>query len=426
VSVAIHQDLERCFGDAVRANRFEALLAATGAGLDRLRQAYHDGTMPLLRLPERRDDLVALAPIADRLSAANDLIVLGTGGSSLGGKTLAALTDPTWLARAGRPRLHFLDNVDPATFTTLATSLVPRRAALLVISKSGSTAETLTQFLTLLPIFRAALGADVGRAVIAITEPTDNPLRRLVTEIGGTVIDHDPRIGGRYAVLSPVGVLPLMAAGLDPVALRQGAADVWQPILDGAPPERCSPARGAALAVAAAEAGLGITVLLCYADRLAEFGMWFRQLWAESLGKSGRGTTPIRAMGTVDQHSQLQLYLDGPRDKLFTFLTAPTAGIGTPVSPALVADPRIAYLAGHSLGDLLDAEARATIESLARRGRPVRVIEFGRLSEQTFGALFMHFMLETILTADLIEVDPFDQPAIEEGKQLTRHYLGGG
>jgi len=161
-----------------------------------------------------------------------------------------------------------------------------------------------------------------------------------------------------------------------------------------------------------------------YVDRLAYFGLWFRQLWAESLGKDGKGTTPIRAMGTVDQHSQLQLYLAGPRDKLFTLVTLDAAGSGGTVSAAFAEQPALGYLAGRTMGDLLDAEQRATAASLVRQGRPTRILHLARLDEASLGALLMHFMLETIIAADLLGVDAFDQPAVEEGKVLARQYLG--
>jgi glucose-6-phosphate isomerase len=161
-----------------------------------------------------------------------------------------------------------------------------------------------------------------------------------------------------------------------------------------------------------------------YIDRLAPFGFWFRQLWAESLGKDGKGTTPVRAVGAVDQHSQLQLYLAGPADKLFTLVTLDQAGTGAAFPPDLAQDGALAYLAGKRLGDLLAAEQRATVTSLLRNGRPTRVIHLARLDEERLGALFMHFMLETIIAADLLGVDAFDQPAVEEGKVLARQYLG--
>ena len=156
---------------------------------------------------------------------------------------------------------------------------------------------------------------------------------------------------------------------------------------------------------------------------MAHFGLWYRQIWAESLGKDGKGTTPIRAMGTVDQHSQLQLYLAGPWDKMFSVLRMDTQSEGRRVDPDLLDDPRLDYLAGRRMGDLLDAEARATADTLIRNGRPTRQILIDTLDEETLGGLFMHFMLETILAAHLLEVDPFDQPAVEEGKVLAREYL---
>jgi glucose-6-phosphate isomerase len=162
-----------------------------------------------------------------------------------------------------------------------------------------------------------------------------------------------------------------------------------------------------------------------YVDRLACFGLWFRQLWAESLGKRGQGTTPVNALGTVDQHSQLQLYLDGPRDKMFSVVLLDCAGTGPRVDPALADDRALGYLTGRSVGDLMDAEGRATVETLIRNGRPTRVFRLTALDERVMGALMMHFMLETVIAAHLLGVDPFDQPAVEEGKVLTRQYLAG-
>jgi glucose-6-phosphate isomerase len=158
-----------------------------------------------------------------------------------------------------------------------------------------------------------------------------------------------------------------------------------------------------------------------YADRLATFGLWYRQLWAESLGKDGKGTTPIRALGTVDQHSQLQLYLDGPGDKMFTLLMLDQAGRGEKMASA---DSALAYLAGRTMGDLLEAEQRATAESLVLRGRPTRIIRLDRLDAERLGALFMHFILETLVAAELLGVSAFGQPAVEQGKVLARRYLG--
>ena len=161
-----------------------------------------------------------------------------------------------------------------------------------------------------------------------------------------------------------------------------------------------------------------------YCDRLGYFGFWYRQLWAESLGKGGNGTTPVRAMGTVDQHSQLQLYLGGAPDKMFTVLILDTAGKGKPIAPAsLGGDKALAYLENQSLGDLLLAEAEATAVTLVKNGRPTRIMRIATLDERVMGALMMHYMLETMFAAHLLGVDAFDQPAVEEGKILTRQYL---
>lgn len=401
-------------------------LAVASKALDKFRQWKADGTLPLLSLPGARDDLALLKPHAARFAKFEHVIILGTGGSSLGGQTLVALKDQGFGPLQGHPKLWFMDNVDPSTFTELAVRLPLARTGLIVISKSGTTAETLTQFLTLLPEFEAKVGRDrLAEHVIAITEPSDNALGRLAARIGCPILDHDPRVGGRFSVLSLVGLLPAMIAGLDVGAVREGAASVLDPVLEASDAGDLPPAIGAALSIGLArERGIGTTVLMPYCDRLGYFGFWYRQLWAESLGKGGNGTTPVRAMGTVDQHSQLQLYLGGPADKMFTVLILDTAGKGRAIAPeALGGDKSLAYLQDHSLGDLLLAEAEATAATLANNGRPTRVIRIAALDERVMGALMMHYMLETMFAAHLLGVDAFDQPAVEEGKILTRQYL---
>ena len=165
---------------------------------------------------------------------------------------------------------------------------------------------------------------------------------------------------------------------------------------------------------------------LAYADRLERFSRWFTQLWAESLGKDGKGTTPIGALGPVDQHSQLQLFIAGPRDKLFTVVTVDTKGQGPRIDAALAKRAGESDLGGKTIGDLVAAQGRATAETLAKNGCPVRTMHLPRLNEESLGALMMHFMLETIIAARLIGVDAFDQPAVEEGKVLAKQYLAQG
>jgi glucose-6-phosphate isomerase len=234
------------------------------------------------------------------------------------------------------------------------------------------------------------------------------------------MLDHDPDIGGRYSVLSNVGMLPAAICGLDIAAIRAGAAAAMKPVLDRRAPAEVPAAVGAALSVAL---GKPITVMLAYADRLERFTHWFVQLWAESLGKDGKGTTPVGALGPVDQHSQLQLFIAGPRDKLFTVITTNAAGRGPRIDPDLAKLCGEPDFAGKAIGDLVAAQGRATAETLARNGCPVRTLHIERLDEESLGELLMHFMLETIIAAHLLGIDAFDQPAVEEGKVLAKKYL---
>ncbi|GHD56462.1 glucose-6-phosphate isomerase [Thalassobaculum fulvum] len=410
---------------------FHDLMPRAAAALGRLRAQRSSGELPLLSLPGRRDDLAAWRPIVDRYrSQFDDVIVLGIGGSSLGGATLCRLTDSGFGPSAGAPRVRFLDNIDPWTFDDLMARLDLGRTGVLAISKSGGTAETVAQTLAMLDRLRQRIGKDdLATRVTCIAEHTDNPLRAIAGHYGLFCLDHDPKIGGRYSALSVTGLLPAAIAGVDVEAVRRGAGMVLDAALGAEKAEDAAPAAGAVINVGLASArNVSQAVIMPYVDRLERFGAWFRQLWAESLGKEGHGTTPIDAMGAVDQHSQLQLYLAGPRDKLFTLILADPAGHG-PVAKPEVAGPAagpLDYLMGRSLGDLLAAEQRATVETLIRNGCPTRVMRFPSLNEEVMGGLMMHFILETIIAADLLGIDPFDQPAVEESKVLARRYLREG
>ena len=185
-----------------------------------------------------------------------------------------------------------------------------------------------------------------------------------------------------------------------------------------------APALGAAAAVGLArERGIRVLVMMPYADRLGKLAEWFVQLWAESLGKDGQGTTPVACLGPVDQHSQLQLFMDGPKEHYITVVRTATAGRGPSIEPSLAAQAGLDYMAGRTVGDVVDAQAHAVPEALMRAGRPVRTIDLPRLDERALGALMMHLMLETILAARLLGVDAFDQPAVELSKVLTRERL---
>jgi glucose-6-phosphate isomerase len=284
------------------------------------------------------------------------------------------------------------------------------------------------QVAALLAALKAAmLQSRIPDVCLGVSEPAKagkrNGLRELLSAHGIAMLDHDPEIGGRFSVLSNVGLLPAAMLGLDIGAVREGASRALAPVLADKPPADVPAAVGAALAAALAS-GKPISVMMAYADRLERFTKWYVQLWAESLGKNGKGTTPLAALGPVDQHSQLQLFIGGPRDKLFTVITQRDAAGAGPLIPADLA--KLAgeeSFAGKSIGDLVAAQGRATAETLAKNGCPVRSIEVETLDERNLGELLMHFMLETIIAARLLGVDAFDQPAVEEGKVLAKKYL---
>jgi glucose-6-phosphate isomerase len=320
-----------------------------------------------------------------------------------------------------------MDNLDPDSTTALLKRLPLKTSRFVAVSKSGGTGETLMQTIAALDAAKAAR-LDPHDHFLGITEPAKpgkaNGLRDLLSAHQIRMMDHDPGVGGRFSVLTNVGLLPAAVCGLDIGAIRAGAADALAPVLANKQPNDVPAAVGAALAASLA-ASKTIAVMMAYADRLQMFTRWYVQLWAESLGKDGKGTTPIGALGPVDQHSQLQLYIAGPRDKLFTIVTASPAGRGPRMSADLSKLSGEPDFSGKTIGDLVAAQGRATAETLAKNGCPVRTIHLERVDERHLGELLMHFMLETIIAAHLLGVDPFDQPAVEEGKVLAKRYLVG-
>jgi glucose-6-phosphate isomerase len=414
--------------DQARPQNFDAVLARTGDALAMLRARHADGALPLLHLPDKRNDIATILGYAALLrDGTSDVVFLGTGGSSLGGQTLAQLAGhavPGVGALRDPPRIHFMDNLDPDSYGALLARLPLKTSRLVAVSKSGGTGETLMQTIAALDAVKAAR-LNPHDHFLGITEPAKpgkaNGLRDLLAAHDIPMMDHDPGVGGRFSVLTNVGLLPAAVCGLDIGAIRQGAAEALAPVLRNRPPAEVPAAVGAALAVALADKT--ISVMMAYADRLQMFTRWYVQLWAESLGKDGKGTTPIGALGPVDQHSQLQLYIAGPRDKLFTIVTASPRGRGPRMTADLSKLSGEPGFSGKTIGDLVAAQGRATAETLARNGCPVRTMHIERVDERHVGELLMHFMLETIIAAQLIGVDPFDQPAVEEGKVLAKTYL---
>ena len=392
------------------------------------------GDIGFFKLTEQQEVVREIRGFAEGIGQAFDtVVVLGIGGSALGTLALQqALLKPHWneLTDEQRdyfPRLYVLDNVDPSTIGPLLERLDLRRTLFNVVSKSGTTAETMAQFLIVYQRLRAAFGEDqeaYRSHLLFTTDPEKGVLRELARAENIPTLPIPPDVGGRFSVLSAVGLLPAALVGIDVQALLDGARAMT---------ERCAhadltrnPAGIFACLQHAADAELKapIHVMLSYSDRLYLTADWFRQLWAESLGKENRGPTPVKALGATDQHSQVQLYMEGPFDKTITILAVGERDRDVPIPQAYQQVDALAYLGGHTLGELLDAERRATAHALAQRGRMNMTLELPRLNAHTMGQIFMMLQIATVYAGALYGVNPFDQPGVELGKELTYGYFG--
>jgi glucose-6-phosphate isomerase len=372
-----------------------------------------------LNLPFATDAAVIARRGQDIAGRFSRTMVLGIGGSSLGAEMLTRV-----LGNEAR-RVSFFDNLDPSTlFDPEAVDW--NDTQLLVVSKSGNTVETLGQFLAALPTLERRLGRNLAQHVLAITENSNGALAKLATELGIEVLPH-PAVGGRYSVLSVVGLLPAAIAGVDIAQLVQGARAMTERVCESDMQRNPAFLYGAAQFLHA-QRGRRLSTQFVYSDRLTPVTHWFAQLWAESLGKRDKngihqGLTPLAARGVTDQHSQLQLYLDGPDDKQFTFLVDPALKEQGPrVSDRARTIDAIKPLAGHTLGKMFYAEFEATRTTLARRGRPNRTLHVPA-SAHALGELIVLLEMETVVVAELLGIDPFDQPAVEDGKRLAWEYL---
>lgn len=370
--------------------------------------------------------------------AFDHILVLGIGGSALGAKALLnALRRPGWneLDDDGRdffPRLTVLDNVDPVSVAEALRRIDPRRVLVNVISKSGGTAETMAQYLVVRNWLEQAMGPAAARHLVFTTDPARGALREIAQRDGIAALEVPPDVGGRFSVLSPVGLLPAALVGIDIEGLlagaRQALARADQDDL------RQNPAALYAALHWAADTTLGarIHVLMPYTDRLKELAEWFRQLWAESLGKAkdrrGQdvhlGPTPVGSVGPTDQHSQVQLFMEGPYDKVVTFIAVDQFAEDVTIPGSEGLPPDLAYLGGHSLGELLNAEYQATAAALSRMGRMNCSLHLPELSATTFGEAIMFFQIATGYAGVWYGVDPFDQPGVELGKKLTYAAMG--
>ncbi|MGH7502263.1 MAG: glucose-6-phosphate isomerase [Longimicrobiales bacterium] len=422
--------------DAATLDGFAARFAAVHADIEKRRNT---GQLGFFALPYERELVDRIRAFADGLGQAyENVVVLGIGGSALGTIALQhALLRPHWneLSNEQRdwfPRLYVLDNVDPTTIGPLLDRLDLDRSLFNVVSKSGTTAETMAQFLLVRDRLAHSLDDAYRRHFLFTTDPESGVLREIANDEGIPTLPIPPGVGGRFTVLSAVGLLPAALAGIEIEDLLAGAA---------AMDERCRTADLAANPaglfatlqfLADSEKGAGIHVMMPYSDRLYGVADWFRQLWAESLGKrldrNGaevfRGPTPIKAIGATDQHSQVQLYVEGPFNKTITLLATAESAEDLHIPAAYPDVDALAYLGGQSFARLLDAERRGTTAALTRSGRMNMTITLAAVAAHDVGELLMMLEIATVYAGALYEVDPLDQPGVELGKQFTYALMG--
>jgi len=360
-----------------------------------IKQNLHNGGHPLYELPDGKEDLIEIEKSAHYIrDNFAHVVILGTGGASLGARALLSLKNC-------------------------------KNTLTLVISKSGNTIDTLSQTLIMIKHFLGHMGKEaLSRHFFFLTQPEDSLLRRLASEYGITVMDHIPELGGRFSVLSNVGLLPAAISGLNIHDIREGAQKVMNYTLNNSDIMNIPSVVGASFIVGAdANQNKSINVMMPYVNRLQKFTDWYVQLWAESLGKQGRGTTPLAALGPRDQHSQLQMFLDGKKDKSFTFITVQKKQSGVRIDTSLFDAPEISHLHGKDLADVVDAFYQGTLQSILDTKIPCQTITLEDLNEYSMGALMMHFMLETLFAAAMLGVNAFDQPRVEAGKKYAEQTL---
>ena len=363
-------------------------------------------------------------------------VVLGIGGSALGPiMAFNALCHLHYndLPRAKRkgPKFYVEDNVDPVRMKDLLDVIEPEHTCFNVISKSGATSETMAQYLIILDLLTKA-GVNVKDNVIFTTDEKKGNLKKISDECGGIKSYILPDgVGGRFSQLCPVGLLPAAVLGIDIKGLLAGAA--YMDSLCRQPTMRKNPGlMSAVLQIAAMEEGKNIGVMMPYSDNLKYLADWYCQLWAESLGKNERldgtpcnvGQTPVKSLGVTDQHSQVQLYTEGPFDKVVTFLSLKKYGCETPIPHGCENIPDVSFLGGHTMEELIQAENAATAYALTKAGRMNYTIWIPELNAFTLGQLLFLFEMQTAYAGAMLNINTFNQPGVEEGKKATFALLG--
>ncbi len=403
------------------------IVGDVGAIAEHLEDGLAAGHLPVLSLDYVGELTLALQTLMPFLKGFKHMLLLGIGGSSLGGRALQKIFKPEhdWPGYAG-PWLWVADNVDAAALPAWLRRLPAADTLVVVISKSGGTIETMAQYFLVKEWLKETCGEKWTDHVLPITDKHDGFLRQEATKNGMLSLPVPEHLGGRYSVLSAVGLVPAAFLGADWQAILNGASAVTRP-LSASPYLAASLAAHPAWKIAEWAHGLmraeySQLIFFSYIPSFTAMGAWFAQLWAESLGKEGLGSMPIPALGATDQHSLQQMFLDGPKDKGCIFVDCPALPEG-PVFPAHLPD-KWAFLRGHAFGELLSAEALGTRMALAQAATPILGLRMAGVREEQVGRLMALLELATLFTGLLMGIDPLDQPAVELGKRLANARLG--
>ncbi len=410
-----------------------------------LRKERKDGAYGFWELHKDKASLKNVKTVAARFleHGYDNFVVLGIGGSALGLTALFTALKPRYhnlMSRRGRkgfPRLFVMDNIDPVTFRDMMRICPPQKTLYNVISKSGETAETMSQLMIVVDAIEKKLGKKaVKDHVVVTTNPrgTKPSLLHPVADLYGLQEFVVPlNVGGRFSVFSPVGLFPAAMLGMDVDGMFDGCAAMDARC--SSPDLATNPAylRAAIQYLSCTQKGKSLSVMMPYADSLRDVADWYRQLWAESLGKryslDGQevfaGQTPIKALGATDQHSQVQLYREGPNDKIFNLLEVARFDKALRIPEALKPVKALDYLRGQTMNKLMAAELRGTADALKISQRPVMRIVLPRVNANTIAQVLYMLEVETAMSGRLYNVNTFDQPGVEEGKQIARTLMGG-
>lgn len=419
--------------------QLRALAEKTSPLIFQLNKERDDGRSPYRDLPYNEKTVQRVKGLAAKLKdKCENLVVLGIGGSALGNIALQTALNPYMhnlddSQRSG-PRLFVFDNVDPTQLSSFLDWVGGKldKSIFNVISKSGQTAETAAQFLIVRKMLLDKFGSDgLKNHVVATTDPKKGTLRKIADENNITCLEVPEGVGGRFSVLSAVGLFSAAMCGIDIDSLLAGAADMDKRV--SIEDFYKNPAAiNAAINYHFYNQGKRISVMFPYSYALKDLTDWYRQLWAESLGKAkdlkgGQvhiGPTPVKALGATDQHSQVQLYREGPNDKLFTFLQVDNFDKDPEIGPTPDFAPELDFLAGKTLSTLLNSEKKATEYALLQSKRPCLTILFPQVTAYTVGQFIYLYEVTTSLAGALFGINPYDQPAVELGKQATFALMG--